>query len=121
MAAGEYVIAEGVKIILDETTYRYHTYWAEDDEGFISFRVQADEEACTELVVEITAWLREKEKAASGRGDGSGSERAGILKIPLYYCYECYDDGKGVDVELSTRDMVCPQCGKELDWLDIYD
>ena len=63
MAAGEYVIAEGVKVILDETTYRCHTYWAEDDEGYISFRIQGDEDACWQVAVDMTAWLREKQEA----------------------------------------------------------
>ena len=63
MAAGEYVIGEGVRVILEETTYRYHTYRADDEEGFISFRVQADEEGCFQAVASMLDWLGERQEA----------------------------------------------------------
>ncbi len=43
----------------------------------------------------------------------------GVLRIPFYYCNDCVDE-RQVDVELSEKDEVCPRCGEELDWNDIY-
>ncbi len=65
MAAGEYVIAPGVKVILDETTYGCHSYWGfgYEDEGYVSFRVQSDDDGCADFVGDVTAWLRERQEA----------------------------------------------------------
>ena len=72
MAAGEYEIAEGIKVIVDETTHRYHTYRAEDDEGYISFRIQGDENACWQVAVDMTAWLHERQEAFLVQQSGTG-------------------------------------------------
>ena len=135
MAAGEYVIAPGVKVILDETTFGCHSYWGfgYEDEGYVSFRVQGDDDGCADFVCDVTAWLRERQEAflaewrtlflesmAKGSEAGKGASRTGgVLRIPFYYCNECVEE-RQIDVELSEKDKVCPRCGEELDWNDIY-